>query len=286
MRGWGWASTAIAVLLGVGVGTWLARRDPRLVASDREVPRGEAAPGADGSVECQIDPAPGPRRVALEEHDPDDLSVLGALPVTIDGEWIRFRPLHPDGVGRLFVDGFRPFSFGWTGGACLDLLTPEPSATTWVYGRVVGPAAELSVTGCGRATPLDPDGTFELELAADASCDVGVERIFGTQRLVASTVTVRPRPGEAIELTLAAPEPPGAAGWDLLATDDGFRVAAVTPGGAAAGAGIGVADRVVALGGRPAGAWVVDEARVVALPVEVSVTDADGAHPRDLQLGP
>jgi hypothetical protein len=276
------ATVAAAVILGVAVGTWLAWRPPGRSPGGRS-PGDPSPPSRPGAVECQLDPAPGPRAVSLVEHHPDTLAPLGPLPVAVDGEWLTFRPAHPSGVGRLSVDGFAPASIGWLDGACLDLVALAPTGETRVYGQIVDPSPDLFVTGCDRSVPVGPDGDFELAIEGEP-CVIEVGLIFGTQLLRGQEITVRPAPGSALEVTLRPPTPPGDAGWDLLETDDGFRVTAVVPGAPADAAGIAPGDRILRLGDVPGTEFAAEDALVVPLPVDVTLAGTDGSPPRTVRV--
>jgi hypothetical protein len=263
---------AVLVLAALG---WWATPTGRTRSRSGAGPDGDAGaldPIDRADVQCELDRVPGPRRVSLVEHDPADLDALGALPVEVQGEWIGFVPRHAEGLGRLSVEGYRPVSIGWAGGACLQLvaLIPEVGGSV-VFGQVVGPLdpGGLTVVGCGSGHVVDDDGHFELTLEATEACDVGVTRQFGQRVLAGPTVRVTPIPGEAVEISLLAPPSPEGPGWDLLETDDGFRVMAVEPGGPAADAGLEVADRVHAIEGIPAPELDAEDANTLELPVRI-----------------
>lgn len=280
-----WALGVVAVLGGAAFGTWLAAR-PAVVARvapppDRRAGVGPRVHGATDGVQCQLDRDPGPRSARLVEVDADSLDELGPTPVTLDGEWFTFHPRLADGLGWLTLDGHAPAALAWADGACVDLVAPVPLGVTVVYGRVVDAPPDVHVNGCGLGGGLDEDGTFELELPPGESCEVWLTRVFGTQLLRSSGVRVAATAGEAVELTLLAPEPPGAVGWDLLPTDGGLRVTATTPGGPAARAGLQVGDLVVSVGGAAAGEQPV--ADVLERPLPVVVELADG---RELTVAP
>jgi hypothetical protein len=275
------AATLAAIGIGVAGGTWLAwgparTPDPRTAAA----PAAPGAPAAIEEVHCQVDPAPGPRPVSLVEFDPDTLDPSGAPAVAVDGDWVTFVPRHADGLGQLTVDGFAPRSVGWLDGACLDLVTLAPTAAeTRVYGRITGSDADdLAVSGCGRGVLVAEDGTFGFSVGAGAACEVSVSRVFGTRMLAGQRVTIHPVAGAALELTLRAPEPPGGAGWDLLETEDGFRVMAVLDGGPAARAGVVVGDRILRLGDTPGTELAADDAIEIPVPVEVELAGEAGAR--------
>jgi hypothetical protein len=189
-------ATLAAVVAGASVGTWLARRSPP-PAEPRTVVRAD--------VHCQLDVAPGPRRVVLEERDPATGASLGAVVLDVERDWVTFTPRRPEGAGDLQVDGFEAADLRWAGGVCGDLVPLVPRPETLVYGKVVGEGPGLVVSACGREVALDPDGTFALSVVAGAPCDVVVERRSGPEVVRSSSVTVHPRAGVALELTLAAP---------------------------------------------------------------------------------
>ena len=255
---------------------------PAATPADTARPTRTAAATPD-DVECEVElPDPIPTnlpRASLVEHDEATTDPIGEVEVRWADTWLVFAPRHAEGIGMVTLRGFEPAAIGWSGGACLVPIRPVPLPSATIVGVVDEPPAGVDLSawsqGCGGWAKWDVgrSGRFEMVVYPPedgGTCELNVGLTFGS-RMRTNTVEVAAPWGEVIEVPVALPELPSV-GWDLLETDDGFRVAAVLPGSAAARAGIAIADRVVAVGEVAATELPLEELHELPLPAVVSVS--------------
>ncbi len=256
-RPWG---LAVGVLL-VGAAAWCCA-GPAHTPVQQAALRPEPAPPevreapalGDTHVECELSEEVSEGvEVTVVEVDPDSLDPIATHVAAASDGWIRFRPHHAAGLGRVYVPRYQPATVAWVEGGCLSLVDLVRTPHREHRGRLSGliETGAVSVTArCGGgdavawSMAVGTDGDFTLDVPTDrGACEVRVYRVFGGRDLFG--------PWLPLAEVLEVPVPPGV-GMDLLEVDAGLRVVAVEPGLDATSAGLVVGDVVVAVDGEPA----------------------------------
>ena len=205
-------------------------------------------------VDCEVITDLTGKYFTLTEHNPKDLEPLGSLAATVEDGWLQFVPRNDEGLGILRVKAYKRHIFAWINGACLEPIVLKSGPVSTLRGWVEGepPFDDFWVIACDYGTAIEDDGTFELQIPYEGKCDVHAFRLVGVTQHIGPPVPIDLIFGSAIQVILTVPSIPGLAGWDVMETDDGFRIMAVLPHSPAEAAGLQVGDMILSIDEDPA----------------------------------
>ena len=169
--------------------------------------------------------------------------------LVVDGQVMLMDP-RPRGHALLSVEGLPDTPFSWDEEGCGPIRVGQfATVLGTVQNAFLRGSRRPHVVGCAANTPVDQDGQFELRIAVEP-CEIVARRRDGPLLAVSDPVSIDPRPGEIIELTLDLPDYRQAGvGFSFELVAGGLEVVAVHEDTPAWDGGLRTGDTIVAVDG-------------------------------------